>query len=109
MLTKPSLRILGRCIWAFMPVRKPHHLKTNNQRMQKMKITNHRRRLGLALAILTGWCMVAQETPPAAPNSNPAPPPSAPPRRSAAELEKLAEPIALHPDPLIAVILPASA
>ena len=35
-------------------------------------------------------------------------PPSAPPKRSAAELEKLAMPIALHPDPLIAVILPAS-
>ena len=38
----------------------------------------------------------------------PAPPPSAPARRSAAELEKLAMPIALHPDPLISVILPAA-
>jgi uncharacterized membrane protein YgcG len=37
-----------------------------------------------------------------------APPPSAPPKYSAAELEKLAAPIALHPDPLIAIILPAS-
>ena len=74
-----------------------------------MNITNHRRRLGLALAILTGWCMVAQEAPPAAPDSNPAPPPSAPPQRSAAELEKLAEPIALYPDPLISIILPAAA
>src|SRR5262249_16885794 len=37
-----------------------------------------------------------------------APPPSAPAKRSAAELEKLAQPIALHPDPLIAVLLPAS-
>ncbi len=36
------------------------------------------------------------------------PPPSAPPQFSAAELEKLAAPIALHPDPLIAIILPAS-
>ena len=36
------------------------------------------------------------------------PPPSAPPKRGAAELEKLAAPIALYPDPLIAVILPAS-
>ena len=39
---------------------------------------------------------------------NSAPPPSAPPTYSAAELEKLAAPIALHPDPLIAIILPAS-
>jgi hypothetical protein len=44
-----------------------------------------------------------------APAVNPSPPPSAPPKKSAAELEKLAEPIALHPDPLIAVILPAAA
>src|SRR5206468_3938677 len=40
---------------------------------------------------------------------NSVPPPSAPPKYSAADLEKLAAPIALHPDPLIAVILPASA
>jgi hypothetical protein len=39
----------------------------------------------------------------------PAPPPSAPARRSAADLEKLAAPIALYPDPLIATILPAAA
>ena len=39
---------------------------------------------------------------------NSAPPPSAPPKYSAADLEKLAAPIALHPDPLIAIILPAS-
>src|SRR6186997_1961749 len=38
----------------------------------------------------------------------PAPAPSAPVQRSAADLEKLAMPIALHPDPLIAIILPAS-
>src|ERR1035438_3773459 len=44
----------------------------------------------------------------AAPASTPTPPPSAPPKRGAAELEKLAAPIALYPDPLIAVILPAS-
>lgn len=37
------------------------------------------------------------------------PPPSAPPQRSAADLEKLAAPIALYPDPLIAIILPAAA
>ena len=37
-----------------------------------------------------------------------APPPSAAPQFSATELEKLAAPIALHPDPLISIILPAS-
>jgi len=37
------------------------------------------------------------------------PPPSAGAKRSAADLEKLAQPIALHPDPLIAMILPAAA
>jgi hypothetical protein len=36
------------------------------------------------------------------------PPPSAPPKFSAAKLQELAAPIALHPDPLIAVILPAA-
>ena len=43
-----------------------------------------------------------------APASTPAPPPSAPAQRGATELEKLAMPIALHPDPLIAIILPAA-
>jgi hypothetical protein len=38
-----------------------------------------------------------------------APPPSAPAQRSAADLEKLAAPIALYPDALIATILPAAA
>lgn len=42
------------------------------------------------------------------PASTPAPPPSAPPKRSAADLEKLVAPIALYPDPLIATLLPAS-
>src|SRR5664279_2921421 len=77
--------------------------------MQRMKVMNHARRLGLALALLTGWCTAAQETPPANQEPNAAPPPSAPAQRSAAELEKLAEPIALHPDPLISIILPAAA
>jgi len=55
--------------------------------------------LGVAL-----WCSAhAQQNSP-----SPAPPPSAPPKYSAADLEKLAAPIALHPDPLIAIILPAS-
>src|SRR5439155_5909251 len=40
---------------------------------------------------------------------NPSPPPAAPAKKSAAELQKIVEPIALHPDPLIAMILPASA
>src|SRR5947207_11704056 len=43
------------------------------------------------------------------PPANPSPPPAAPAKKSAAELQKLVEPIALHPDPLIAMILPASA
>ena len=45
----------------------------------------------------------------AAPAATPAPPPSQPAKLSASELEKLAMPIALHPDPLISIILPASA
>src|SRR3954452_23928444 len=45
----------------------------------------------------------------AAAPADPSPPPSAPAKKSAAELQKLVEPIALHPDPLIAIILPASA
>ena len=44
----------------------------------------------------------------AAPTSTPTPPPSAPPKLAANELEKLVMPIALHPDPLISIILPAS-
>src|ERR1051325_586753 len=43
-----------------------------------------------------------------APAATPTPPPSAPAKKSAAELEKLVMPIALHPDPLIAILLPAS-
>jgi hypothetical protein len=69
-----------------------------------MKIVNHGRWLGLGLALLTSWCAVAQDAAPAA-----TPPPSAPPQRSAAELRKLAEPIALYPDPLISIVLPAAA
>src|SRR5436190_23914281 len=44
-----------------------------------------------------------------APAATPAPPPSTPAKKSAAELQKLVEPIALHPDPLIAILLPAAA
>jgi hypothetical protein len=40
--------------------------------------------------------------------ATPTPPPSAPAQSSMANLEKLAMPIALHPDPLISIILPAA-
>src|SRR5262252_7789148 len=69
----------------------------------------------LLLASLT---IARSQTPPAAAASstnapaaqaNAAAPPSAPAKKSAAELEKLVEPIALHPDPLIAILLPAAA
>ncbi len=52
----------------------------------------------------TGLLPLAQAPPAAAP----APPPSAPAPRSAADLERLVTPIALHPDPLIAILLPAA-
>jgi uncharacterized membrane protein YgcG len=42
------------------------------------------------------------------PTTTSAPPPSTPAKRSAADLEKLVAPIALYPDPLLAVMLPAS-
>jgi hypothetical protein len=54
----------------------------------------------------------AQPSQPSQPATQPqdlaSPPPSAPPQRSAADLEKLVGPIALFPDPLIAVMLPAA-
>jgi len=65
------------------------------------------------LSPLCGLQLPAAETPPneqtQPPAATPAPPPSAPAKRSAAELEKLVLPIALHPDPLISILLPASA
>ena len=42
------------------------------------------------------------------PVATPTPPPSASAQRSAADLQSLAAPIALYPDPLIATLLPAS-
>jgi len=57
-----------------------------------------------AIAALTAPAIAQQTT-----DAEPAPPPSAPAPRSAADLEKLAAPIALYPDPLIAVMLPAAA
>jgi hypothetical protein len=58
----------------------------------------------LAFALISASANAQTDTPSVAS----VPPPSAPPQFSAAELEKLAAPIALHPDPLIAIILPAS-
>jgi hypothetical protein len=72
-------------------------------------------RLHVTLAALLSLCLSASssrsQTNPTntVPVTAPASPPSAPAKRSASELEKLAIPIALHPDPLIAIILPASA
>ena len=55
---------------------------------------------------------VPAESPPASPTVKPAaasvPPPSSAAKLGTNELEKLAMPIALHPDPLVAIILPAS-
>lgn len=59
------------------------------------------RLLMVALGLTLGLGVRAQST-------GAAPPPSAPPQASAADLEKLVAPIALHPDPLIAIVLPAS-
>ncbi len=64
--------------------------------------------LPLAALMLAGWSVVAQTANPSTP-AEPAPPPSAPAQLAKSELLKLAMPIALHPDPLIAIILPASA
>ena len=65
-----------------------------------MKIKQYFRAVLCALGLLAACLAHGRD--------NSAPPPSAPPQFSAAELEKLAAPIALHPDPLIAIILPAS-
>ncbi len=69
----------------------------------------------LAFILLTTSLASAQAQPVSAAAPSPvegspaaAPPPSAPPQRSAADLEKLAAPIALHPDPLISILLPAA-
>ena len=62
--------------------------------------------LVFVLAALTGLCVARSQT--ASAQGKPAPPPAAPAKKSASDLEKLAIPIALHPDPLIAIILPAA-
>jgi hypothetical protein len=61
----------------------------------------------LVTAIGLGATASAQEAAPAP--AQPSPPPSAPVKRSEADLEKLVAPIALYPDPLLAILLPASA
>lgn len=66
--------------------------------------------LFLVVGLSLPWAALAAE--PAGPQTaaaTAAPPPSASAQRSAAELEKLAQPIALHPDPLISILLPAAA
>ncbi len=75
----------------------------------------------LAVLVLIGYYVgmaAAQEAPAASappagasapPQANAAPPPSAAPQKSTNDLQKLAAPIALYPDALIAVVLPASA
>src|SRR5258706_565214 len=71
--------------------------------------------IGSAVSIPTAFAATSTPAAPttasssAEPAANLSPPPSAPAKKSAAELEKLVEPIALHPDPLIAILLPASA
>jgi hypothetical protein len=79
--------------------------------MKEISTTTMKAIIAVLLAIsssLPGVLRAADAVPASAPAANPAPPPSAAAKVSAAELEKLAMPIALHPDPLIAVILPAS-
>src|SRR5215467_8745849 len=63
-----------------------------------------------ALTVASGQAPATSAPPPSAsaPAATPSPPPSAPAKLGASELEKLAMPIALHPDPLISIILPAS-
>src|SRR5436190_5977285 len=68
----------------------------------------------VAFAALTNMVVVGQTATAPSANTNKTDttaavsPPAAPAKLSNAELKKLAEPIALHPDPLIAIILPAS-
>src|SRR3954451_13851661 len=67
------------------------------------------------MAGLAGVSVIRSQTSTAIPGAasvpagNPSPPPSTPPKKGAADIQKLVEPIALHPDPLIAVMLPAAA
>jgi hypothetical protein len=65
-----------------------------------MKLKQNWHPLLVAFGLLASCVAHAQD--------NAAPPPLAAPKYSAADLEKLAAPIAMHPDPLIAILLPAS-
>ena len=67
--------------------------------------------IGLSLAVSASVGAAANDLVPSAPPaaSQPVPPPAAPAKLGAAELEKLVAPIALYPDPLLSVLLPASA
>jgi hypothetical protein len=58
----------------------------------------------VTIAVIAGVGMTGQVSA----QEQPVPPPSAPAQLSQADLEKLAGPIALYPDPLLAVMLPAS-
>lgn len=62
----------------------------------------------LSVSLASGAQLLAAEEAQPTTADTAAPPPSAPAQLSAAELEKLVMPIALHPDPLIAIVLPAS-
>src|ERR1051326_6148318 len=63
-----------------------------------------------SLALIASTVVARSQTNTSASSAaTPAPPPGAPAKKSASELQKLAEPIALHPDPIIAVMLPAAA
>src|SRR5262245_47132564 len=64
--------------------------------------------LSLSFTALAADPTAPQTSQPSQPADTPAPPPASPPKRSAADLEKLVGPIALYSDPLIATILPAS-
>ncbi len=60
------------------------------------------------LLLMLSWAFAAFAADPAS-QPDAVPPPSAPAQLSAADLEKLVAPMALYPDPLVAVILPAAA
>lgn len=93
--------------------------------MHALKTSAIRRACALAGLCLLGWHLAAPPVaaqasypvfkvtnapaaPAAALNPAAAPPPSAPAQRGTNDLERLVMPIALHPDPLIAIMLPAS-
>src|SRR5579859_2491169 len=72
-------------------------MKTVKQRLRFLMLV-------AAAAAVTAPAIAQQAT-----DATAAPPPSAPVPRSAADLEKLVAPMALYPDPLVAVMLPAAA